>query len=130
MNTPPIIRILEHLGLSEVMSDFNRDYFQTYVPKDYRGSERASMDAVYRMGEVVLLHKATGLRLEYLTTESYYGDEVRYRLRSIFIITASGNKLDVVNVDFEKGEVLTPKGIFPMSGIYMEPDTSDGDNSL
>ncbi len=108
------------LGLMEVVSDFKRDDFHTYVPGDYPDSQRESMDEVYRMGEIVLLHKTTGLRLEYLTTESYYGDEVRYRFRSIFIVTKSGEKRDVLDVDFESEQIATPEGLVPFSNLKMD----------
>lgn len=118
--TQSITRILEHLGLKEVMSDFDRHAYHTYVPEGYVGSDREQRDNVHRMSELVLVHKATGLRLEYLTTESYFGDEVRYRLRSLFIVTTSQRKLDVLDIDFEKQQYTTSEGVFAFTDVNRE----------
>ena len=109
-----LTEILSILGLQEIMIEkngmeaFDRELFDSYTPRDYFSSSRKEMDDVYRMSELVLLHKASGLRLEYLITESYFGDEYRYRFRSMFIITSSGKKLDVAEVNFEKEIFTTP----------------------
>jgi hypothetical protein len=108
---PAITNLLHSLGLDEVMATINHPDFRLYVPKDYPGSERESMDEVYRMSELVLLHERTGLRLEYLRSESYYGDDVRYRLRSVFIITLTGEKLEVLDLAEEKQCFTTPAGV-------------------
>lgn len=117
MPAPSLHHILHHLGLLEVMSEMPREGFHVYVPADYEGSERQSMDDVYRMRELVLLHRASGLRLEYLASESYYGDEVRYRFRSVFVITKSGDRLDVMAVDFRDQTIATPKENFSFKNI-------------
>ncbi len=123
MDTNATSEILSRIGLKTVMSDYNRNHFLVYVPQDYPGSERAAMDAHYRMSEIVLLHKETGLRIEYLATESYYGDEVRYRFKSMFIITQAGNRLPVSEVDFYREEVITPEGTWPFKAL--EKGTSE-----
>jgi hypothetical protein len=106
---PSLHSILHHLGLQEVMDEIPREGFQVYAPPDYEGSERQSMDDVYRMRELVLLHRSSGLRLEYLASESYYGDEVRYRFRSVFVITMTDAKLEVTAADFENKMLATPE---------------------
>jgi hypothetical protein len=110
MPAPALHPILHHLGLQEVMSEIPCEGFRVYVPADYEGSERQSMDDVYRMRELVLLHRASGLRLEYLASESYYGDEVRYRFRSVFVIAVTGRKLEVTAADFENKMLATSEG--------------------
>lgn len=98
---------------------FDRDLFHLYTPDDYLSSSRKEMDEVYRMSELVLLHTESGLRLEYLTTESYDGDEYRYRLRSIFIVTKSGKTINVTEADFEKKYFETTEGTIPFSEVKM-----------
>lgn len=78
------------------------------------------MDEVYRMNEVVLMHKATGLRIEYLTTESYYGDELRYRVRDMFIITNEGQRLSVLAADFANEVFDTPSGAVPFKEVSQQ----------
>lgn len=107
--TEGIEGILAHLGLQEVMHDFERAQFDIYVPSDYAGSEREERDAVHRMAEIVLVHKHTGLRLLYLRSENYFGDEVRYKLVNIFIVGQVG-KAEVLSVDFNNKIVVTNKG--------------------
>ena len=117
--------ILSTLGIQEIMIEknvevFDRDQFHLYTPHDYFSSSRKEMDEVYRMSETVLLHKESGLRLEYLTTESYDGDEYRYRFRSMFIITKSRKKMDVTDVDFEKEMFITVEGEIPFSAVKLD----------
>ena len=117
--------ILTALGLRGSMTEkgnddaFNKESFLTYTPHDYHNSERQARDEVHRMGETILLHKSSGLRLEYLTTESYFGDEYGYRLRSMFIITKENKKVEVQDVDFAKQQFMTPDGVFLFSQVKM-----------
>ncbi|MDZ7650564.1 MAG: hypothetical protein U5K54_27375 [Cytophagales bacterium] len=78
------------------------------------------MDEIYRIGEKVLLHKPSGLRMEYVTSESYFGDEYTYRLRSIFIITRHGEKLQVAEADFSREIFTTPKGMISFSEVSLK----------
>ena len=118
--------ILAAVGLSEVMTErnyidpFDVDSFYRYTPKDYNGSSRKEMDEVYRMNEVVLMHKATGLRIEYLTTESYYGDELRYRVRDVFVITREDKHLNVTGIDLKKCLFHTPSDVVPFKEVKLE----------
>lgn len=100
--------LLSAIGLKEVMIErnysdpFDKDHFHRYTSQAYLHSPDRDMDEVYRMCEVVLLHRATGLRAEYLTTESYEGDELRYRVRDVFIITKEGKRTQVIGIDFHR----------------------------
>jgi hypothetical protein len=82
--------LLASIGLKEVMVEkdsidpFDSGLFIIYTPEEYLKSERKEMDEIYRIGEKVLIHKTSGLRIEYVTTESYYGDEYTYRLKRHF----------------------------------------------
>lgn len=108
--------LLSAIGLREVMIErnyidpFDKDLFHRYTSKEYLHSPHKEMDEVYRMCEVVLLHKATGLRAEYLTTESYEGDELRYRVRDVFIITTEGKRTEATGIDFNRHLFVTPGG--------------------
>ncbi len=108
--TPALSHLLHTFGLQEVMTSLHAPDFQVYVPQDYPGSERAHMDEVHRMSELVLLHPRTGLRLEYLRSESYFGDEVRCRFRSAFIITLAGETHTVLDMDEDQQSFTTPAG--------------------
>ena len=122
--------ILTSLGLQEVMTEtndvtpFNGDTFHIYTPGEYLRSERKEQDEIYRMSERVLMHKASGLRLTYLTTESYYGDEYRYRFRDIFIINNRNQRIPVTGVDFSTRQFVTPDGVIPFGEVKMD---SQGD---
>lgn len=87
--------------------------FTKYVSHEYLNSKRHEDDEIYRMFEPTLVHHATGLRIVYTTTESYFGDSVEYRIIDMFVLTLEGKKLDVVDVDFESEEFLTTSGNMP-----------------
>lgn len=93
-------------------SDFTR-----YISSEYLASKRREEDEVYRMYEPTLVHHATGLRIVYTTTEGYFGDSVEYRVIDMFVLTLSGKKLDVVDVDFESEEFLTSAGNMPFVNV-------------
>jgi len=102
------------------MDPFNSELFIIYTPEEYLQSERKEMDEIYRIGEKVLIHKTSGLRIEYVTTESYYGDEYTYRLKSIFIISRQCEKLQVTEADFNQEIFTTPKGMIPFSEVSLK----------
>ena len=118
--------MLASIGLKEVMVEkdnvdpFDKTLFITYTPEEYLNSERKGMDEIFRIGETVLLHKASGLRVEYITSESYFGDEYRYRLKDIFIITKEGEKLQVTETDFNHKIFTTPKGMISFSEVSLK----------
>ncbi|MBL7878119.1 MAG: hypothetical protein JNL53_20805 [Cyclobacteriaceae bacterium] len=109
--------LLTRIGLKEVMIEknysdpFNKESFVTYTSKEYLQSDRKQTDEIYRMSEIVLLHRASGLRVEYVTTESYFGDEYSYRLKDIFIVTKKEQvRLHVTKVDFDHSFFITQQG--------------------
>ncbi|MBK8292831.1 MAG: hypothetical protein IPK96_19730 [Flammeovirgaceae bacterium] len=118
--------LLASIGLKEVMVEkdsmdpFNSELFIIYTPEEYLQSERKEMDEIYRIGEKVLLHKTSGLRIEYVTSESYFGDEYTYRLKSIFIITKRGEKLQVTETDFNHKIFTTSKGMISFSEVSLK----------
>ncbi len=94
--------------------------FRQYVPNDYRGSEREEADEIYRMSEFVLLHKILGLRICYLTSESYDGETMDYNLKDIFIITKTGKRLKVLDIDFDKELFITTDNPISFEDVYMQ----------
>jgi hypothetical protein len=119
--------ILTVIGLQASMTEkgnadaYNKELFLRYTPRDYPDSERQARDDVHRMSETILLHKASGLRLEYITTESYFGDEYSYRLRSMFMITNENKKVQVLDVDFARQQFITADGVVLFSQVKMNP---------
>jgi len=95
--------------------NYPRSEFEQYVSPEYRNSSRRETDEAYRMFEHTLLHKPTGLRIVYTTTESYDGESVDYRVIDLFIITSDNKHLAVQDVDFEKQLILTPAGPIAIS---------------
>lgn len=104
----------------DIQPAFDRDQFLIYTPSEYLLSEHQDRDAVHRMTEEVLLHKPTGLRVKYLVTESYYGDELRYRAIELFVITLDGERLIVQDWDQSKGVFVTIKGDISFESISRE----------
>jgi hypothetical protein len=113
--------ILASIGLKPLMIEkddenaFSRDLFRIYTPQEYLQSERKKTDEIYRMWETVLLHIPTGLRVEYVTTENYFGDEYTYKLACIFIITHSNKTIGVTDMDYKKQCFITPEGQIPFA---------------
>lgn len=107
-------KILSIIGLKRHMvsqassfSVYNSRDFRQYVPKGYRGSETEEADEIYRMSEIALLHKIIGLRISYITSESYDGETMDYNLKDIFIITQNGKKLEVLDIDLDNELFIT-----------------------
>jgi hypothetical protein len=69
---------------------------------------------------VVLLHVSTGLRAEYLTTESYNGDELRYRLRDVFIITKGRKRIGLTGINLNKHLFETPGGEISFKEVKLD----------
>ncbi len=114
------------IGLEEVMTErnfidpYDKSLFHRYTPEEYLHSPHRDMDEIYRMSEVVLQHIPTGLRVTYLTTESYDGDELRYRAKDVFIITHTGQHLNVTAANFTKEVFNTPSGTVPFKEVNKE----------
>jgi len=121
-----INQILDSIGLREEMEEnnsedaFKKQHFHIYTSLEYQQSERKGRDEVHRMSEVTLFHKPSGLRIEYLTTENYYGDRLRYKLKSIYIINKINKKVTVADVDFAGKLFYTADGIIPFSKVNYE----------
>lgn len=106
-------KILSKIGLSAQMTKglssyiYDETKFTQYVSSEYRSSQRKETDEVYNMYEIVLLHKTTGLRITYTTTESYDGETVEYMMINIFVKTSAVSSLQVLDVDFDGKLVFT-----------------------
>ena len=91
--------------------------FSSYVTTEYRESERRQTDEFYRMSEFNLLHNASGLRLCYLSTESYDGETADYILKDIFILTLTKERLTVADVDFKNEVFYTTNEQIPFARV-------------
>ncbi len=96
---------------------FDEGIFQIYVSEEYKNSSRKDTDEVYRMSEIVALHKISGLQLVYVTTEDYYGDTVTYKLNDLFIITLQQKKLKPTDMNTTKKYFITPEGQISFSSV-------------
>jgi len=96
---------------------FDKGIFQIYVSEEYKHSSRKDTDEVYRMSEIVALHKISGLRLVYVTTEDYYGDTVTYKLNDLFIITVQQKQLNPTDMNTTKNYFITPEGQISFSTV-------------
>lgn len=103
-------------------NDFN---FKRYISHSYEDSETEARDEVHRMHEAVVLHKESGLRVSYLTTESYDGNSVEYRVIDCFVFTLQNQKLSVTAIDLEQQAFETPSGTLPFSAVRNTVDKSD-----
>ena len=109
-------QILQQINLFHLGS-VDYEEFTAYIPFTYRNSETEAMDEIYRMYEHVLLHKRTGLRISYLTTESYDGDTVAYTVFNCFVITHQNQRYGVHAIDLQKQIFETTAGELPFSAI-------------
>ena len=116
--------LLAKLGLQEYMVEknpgpaiFDWNIYDCYVSEEYKNSSRKKTDGVYRMSEIVFMHKASGMRIEYLETEDYFGEETEFKIIDAFIITLEHKKLKITDIDFSKQHFVTPDGLIPFSAV-------------
>ena len=109
-------RILQQIDLLH-FGNYDKEEFTGYIPFAYQNSKTEAMDEIYRMDEHVLLHKRTGLRIAYLTTESYDGEKVEYSVLDCFVITRQNQKHSVTVIDLEKQSFETTAGILPFQTV-------------
>lgn len=112
-------QILSAIGLRLDLNNISYDesQFKKYISQEYKNSERFQSDEIYRMFEINLLHKASGLRIVYTTTESYYGDSDEYKVIAMFIITRSHKQLDIMDADFNEKVFITTTGVMPFAEV-------------
>jgi hypothetical protein len=121
---PSQAAILQQVGLAEV-NDYNVREFTGYVSAAYRNSATEDRDAVHRMYERILLHHASGLRMAYLTEESYFDDTTEYLLIDCFVITRDQQKVSVQAIDLQKQLFTSAIGPLPFEDI--RPTLEEGD---
>ena len=115
--------ILSRIHLQEQMlwvpgkTIFHRSIYQMYVSEEYKNSSRKDTDEVYRMSEMVAVHKASGLRLSYVVTENYNGDSATYKLVKMFIVTNDGRILIPTDINLKEKYFNTSEGEMPFSGV-------------
>lgn len=115
-SNPNQAAILQHIGLFQV-DDYSTDEFIGYVSASYLNSATESRDEVHRMYERILLHKVSGLRIAYLTEESYFDDTVEYLVIDCFVITDQNKKLSVKAINLEKQLFETAIGFLPFQNV-------------
>lgn len=116
--------ILNQINLFH-LSSIDYDEFVGYTPFAYRNSDTEAMDEIYRMHEHALLHKRTGLRMSYLSTESYDGQTVEYTVIDCFVITHHNQKCSVKKIDLEKQTFETTAGILPFHTVRNTVEKGD-----
>lgn len=116
--------VLAEIGLKPLMEwredgppIFDEEAFHQYVDPAYRNSALRESDAVYRMFEVNLLHKESGVRVRMTTSEGYYGDRVDYKVIDVFVILKGGRRYDVIGLDHVKKLVITTGRPVPYSSV-------------
>lgn len=110
--------LLSSIGLSrrmvwqepDHMTIYDESAFRPYVTQEYKSSERAEMDEHYRMAEFNLIHIATGIRICFLTSESFFGDTVDYIVKDVFIKTKDQKQFTLIGIDLIQKVFLTEDG--------------------
>jgi hypothetical protein len=123
-SNPNHVIILQQVGLSAV-HDYNVREFTGYVSAAYRNSATEDRDGVHRMYERILLHHASGLRIAYLTEESYFDDTPEYLVIDCFVITREQQKVSVQAIDLQKQLFTSAIGPLPFQSI--RPTLEEGD---
>jgi hypothetical protein len=116
ISNPNQAAILQQVGLFQ-FDDYSINEFTGYVSASYLNSATESRDEVHRMYERILLHKISGLRIAYLTEESYFDDNVEYLVIDCFVITDQNQKLSVKAINLEKHLFETATGSLPFQNV-------------
>lgn len=116
VSNPDHQKILQQVGLSS-LHYYDASQFSRYIPHGYPDSETEAMDSIYRMYERVLLHHESGLRISFLTTESYDGDSEEHTVMDCFVITRQHQKHSVTAIDLQTRTFNTPSGLIPFTTI-------------
>ncbi len=98
-------------------SVYDESKFRRYVTDEYKNSQRKEQDEMYRIFEINLLHLDSGLRLRFSTSESYDGETLEYKFMDMFVITSSGEQMEVVDVDFMKHIFYSETNEIPFSSV-------------
>ncbi len=116
--------MLSKIGLQDIMiwqdhDDyiFDEKIFDTYVSEEYHNSIRKETDEVYRLSEIVVIHKLSGARIEYVISEDYTGNKCEYKVQDVFIITLQNKRVKILDIDFSKQYFVTSEGEIPFSEI-------------
>ena len=74
------------------------------------------VDEVYRISEVIFLHRNSGIRVAYTTTEDYTGDLVTYVASEVFVISGQ-EKIQILDIDLQNGEFITSDQVLPFHAV-------------
>lgn len=123
ISNPAFQKIIAHVGLH--LGNYDGLKFKGYIPHGYKDSETEARDEIHRMYEHVVLHRESGLRVSYLTSESYFGETVEYIVIDCFVITGENQKYSVTAIDLETHTFETTDGTLPFSAIRKTVDEKD-----
>ncbi len=96
---------------------YDEEAFHQYVEPAYRNSALRESDEVYRMSEIHLLHKESGVRVRMTTSEGYYGDRVDYKVIEVFVVLKGGGRYDVIGLDPVRKLVIMTGRPVPYSSV-------------
>ncbi|MEQ1588326.1 MAG: hypothetical protein ABL895_20750 [Cyclobacteriaceae bacterium] len=123
ISNPAFQKIVAQVGLH--LNDYDGFNFKGYISHSYKDSETEARDEVHRMYEHVVLHKESGLRVSYLTSESYFGETVEYIVIDCFVFTRENQKQSITAIDLEKHTFETAAGTLPFSAVRNTVDEKD-----
>ena len=119
--------ILSELGLQKKVTCkspnfnfWNNDDYIQYTSKKYYNSKLKEQDEFYDIFESVLLHKKSGIRIKYISYESYFGDEVDYTIISFFILNNNGEEFELESIDFTNGIYYTVDKKIMMTDVNLK----------
>jgi hypothetical protein len=101
---------------SDNPSIYNAQDFEIYSPPGYITSKMHDVDEVYRISEVIFLHRNSGLRIAYTTTEDYTGDLVTYVASEVFAISGQ-ERIKIVDINLKKQEFITSDRVLPFHAV-------------
>jgi len=119
--------ILSELGLQKKVTCkspnfnfWNNDDYIQYTSKKYYNSKLKEQDEFYDIFESILLHKKSGIRIKYISYESYFGDEVDYTIISFFILNNNGEEFELESIDFTNGIYYTVDKKIMMTDVNLK----------
>ncbi len=120
-----MVSLRDHAYYHDVSILYDQSVFKFYTPSWYRQSNHIKeLDEVYRISTTVFLHLYSGLRCEYDIHEYYFEGE-EYKLSDLFVFTLDNDKLDVLDADFEKEQILTARGNIDFVTIKRSIEAND-----
>ena len=93
-----------------------------YTHYSIGGSSGSSeMDSAYRMYEGMLINRETGLRVHFLGTESYDGNEMSYRIIGVSVRAGKPDQILITDIDPERKIFIADHEMIPFENTLKEP---------